>query len=77
MQVDPIKPKLIAPGTKCLKLKYDEPLSSFAFKIKLRRYSLVCVPPALPAHPHVVAPVAGRHHLTAHILDVFIRRFRV
>ena len=36
-QVDPIKPKLKAPGTKRLKLKYDEPISNFAFKFKLRR----------------------------------------
>ena len=41
MQVDPIKPTLKAPGTKRLKLKYDEPLSKFAFKFNLRRYSLV------------------------------------
>ena len=29
---------LKAPGTKRLKLKYDEPLSNFAFKFNLRRY---------------------------------------
>ena len=39
MQVDPIKPTLKAPGTKRLKLQYDEPLSSFAFKFNLRRYN--------------------------------------
>jgi hypothetical protein len=33
-----VKPKLKAPGTKRLKLKYDEPLSNFAFKFNLRRY---------------------------------------
>ena len=38
MQVDPIKPKMNAPGTKRLKLKSDEPLSSFAFEFNLRRY---------------------------------------
>jgi hypothetical protein len=38
VQVDPIKPELKAPGTKRLKLKSDEPLSSFGFKFKLRRY---------------------------------------
>ena len=38
MQVDPIKPKLNAPGTKHLKLKCDELLSNFAFKFSLRRY---------------------------------------
>ena len=39
MQVDPIKPTLKAPGTKRLKLKYDEPLSKFAFKLNVRRYT--------------------------------------
>ena len=38
MQIDPVKPKLKPPGTKRLKLKYDEPLSKFAFKFNLRRY---------------------------------------
>ena len=33
-----MKPTLKAPGTKLLKLKYDEPLSIFAFKFNLRRY---------------------------------------
>jgi hypothetical protein len=39
VQVDPIRPKLKAPGTKLLKLGYDELLSSFAFKFNLRLYS--------------------------------------
>ena len=38
MQLDPIKPTLKAPGSKRLKLQYDELLSRFAFKFKLRRY---------------------------------------
>jgi hypothetical protein len=38
VHVDPIKPTLKAPRTKRLKLKYDEPLSNFAFKFNLRRY---------------------------------------
>jgi hypothetical protein len=38
VQVDPIKPKLKLPGAKRLKLKCDERLSKFAFKINLRRY---------------------------------------
>jgi hypothetical protein len=33
-----MKPKLKPPGTKRLTLKCDEPLSSFAFKLNLRRY---------------------------------------
>ena len=39
VQVDPIRPTLKAPGTKRLKLKYDEPVSNFAFKFNLRRYN--------------------------------------
>ena len=39
MQVDPIKPTLKAPGTKRLMLKYDKPLSNFAFTFNLRRYT--------------------------------------
>ena len=37
MQVDPDKPVLKAPGSKRLKLYYDESLSSFNFKFNLRR----------------------------------------
>ena len=39
MQVDPIKATLKAPGTKRLKLKHDELLSTFAFNFNVRRYS--------------------------------------
>ena len=38
--LDPIKPVLIAPGTKRLKLYYDEPLSNFDLDFNLRRYSM-------------------------------------
>jgi len=34
-----MKPTLKAPGTEHLKLKYDVPLSNFAFKFHLRRYT--------------------------------------
>ena len=40
MQVDPIKPKLKAPGTQRLNQKFDKPLSSFAFKFNLRHYTM-------------------------------------
>jgi len=40
MQVDPIKPTVKASGTKRLKLICDGPLSNFAFKFTLRRYTL-------------------------------------
>ena len=35
VQVETMKPMLNAPGTKRLKLSYDEPLSNFAFEIQL------------------------------------------
>ena len=40
MQVGSIKAVSKAPGTKRLKLNYDELLSSFAFKFNVRRYKL-------------------------------------
>jgi len=40
VQVDPIQTTLKAPGTKRLKLRCVEVLSSFAFKFNLRRYCL-------------------------------------
>jgi len=41
VQVEPMESTLKAPGTKRLKLKYDNLLSSFAFKFNLRRYTPV------------------------------------
>jgi hypothetical protein len=38
VQVTPTKPVLKASGTKRLKLRYDEPLTNFAFKLNMRRY---------------------------------------
>jgi hypothetical protein len=35
-----MNPTMTAPGTKRLKLACDEPLSNFAFKFSLRRYSM-------------------------------------
>ena len=40
VQVAPIKPTLIAPGTKRLKLTCDERLSDFAFNFNLRCYTM-------------------------------------
>jgi hypothetical protein len=37
-----MKPKLKPPGTKRLKLKHENPLSSFAFNFNLRRYRADC-----------------------------------
>ena len=42
MQAAPIKPKLKAPRTKRLKLKYDGPLSNFAFNFNLCCYTGGC-----------------------------------
>ena len=39
MQVDPIKPKLKPPRSERLKLHCDHPLSRFACKFNLRRYT--------------------------------------
>ena len=39
VQVDPMKPRLKAPGAKQLKLKCDILLSTSAFKFNVRRYS--------------------------------------
>ena len=39
LQVEPMKSKLKAPGTKRLKLDYDMALSSIAFNFNVRRYS--------------------------------------
>ena len=39
VQVDPMRPEFKAPGTNLLTLEYDEPLSTFAFKFNLRRYT--------------------------------------
>ena len=44
VKVDPVKPKLKAPGTKRLKLKYDQLLSSVAFSFNLCRYIWDTVP---------------------------------
>ena len=41
VQIDPIKPKLKLPRTKRLKAKCDDPLLTFAFKLKLRRCMMV------------------------------------
>jgi len=45
VQVDHMKPKLKPPGTKRLKLKSEEPLSTVAFKFNLRRYIMAALAP--------------------------------
>jgi hypothetical protein len=39
VQLDPMQSRLKAPGTKRLTLHCEEPLSSFAYKFNLRRYT--------------------------------------
>jgi len=41
VQVEPMNPMLKPPGTQCLKLKHDDPLSTFAVNFSMRRYSEV------------------------------------
>ena len=53
VQVDPIKPTLIPPGTKLFKLQCDELLSNFVFNHDLRRYTKVS-----QMHRHLI-PWAG------------------
>ena len=48
-----MKPKLKPPGTKCLKLKCDIPLSTSAFKFNLRRYIKGWANLAMRAYPEV------------------------
>ena len=59
MQVDPMKSKLKLPATKRLKLNCDEPLSNFAFKLKLCRYTEVMELMMVPKM--IVSPQAGAH----------------
>ena len=40
MQVDPNKPTLKAPGAMHLKLRCDGPVSNFAYKFNMRRYTV-------------------------------------
>ena len=64
VQVDPIKPTLKAPGTKRLKLKFDKPLSSFAFTFNLRRYNMVGNAYTLAYAPNSVESWKGQKLLT-------------
>jgi len=63
VQVGPMRPTLKAPGTKCLKLQYDVPLSNFAFEYDLRRYS-ECVGDGISAKPYPPLSRVGRWRLT-------------
>ena len=56
VQLDPIKPTLEPPGSKRLKRKCDVPLSNFAFKFELRRYSKVTSTSRTCATPATSSP---------------------
>ena len=66
MQVDPIKPTLKPPKTKLSKLKYDKPLTNFAFKCNLRRFSmaLIALNCLLLAMYDPLSPEVGQCRLT-------------
>ena len=68
MQVDPIKPKLKPPRSKRLKLKCDEPLSKFAVKFNLRRFTMarlkMVFSRGIVAAAHQCGAVVGRCVLT-------------
>jgi hypothetical protein len=61
-----MKHTLKAPGTKRLKLKYDEPLLKFAFKLNLCRYSMANMMYSLAQFDHLPHrdTMVGRCRLT-------------
>jgi hypothetical protein len=64
VQVGPIKPTFKAPGTKRLKLKYAVPLSNFAFKFNIRRYTKMSnphYPPEIQAETTLINFTAGAY----------------
>ena len=63
MEVDSIKPKLKAPGTKRLKRTSREPHSNFAFKFNLRRYTQELLSRGIDMTTDLI-PVVGRCGLT-------------
>ena len=73
VQVDPIKPTLKAPGTKRLKLKCADLLSSLAFKFNLRHFTLVPPPPPLALRgllpPPSGAAIASHEGFTSQGVD--------
>ena len=56
-----MKLKLKPPGIERLKLKHDEPLSTFAFNCNLRRYTVVRL---AAVHRTVLPPGRGLHSST-------------
>jgi hypothetical protein len=60
-----MKPMLKAPGTKRLKLNYDEALSNFAFKFSLRCYSMAGVKVSTSQYDETVKSCV---HMLCHLL---------
>jgi len=59
VQVDPSKPTVKAPGSMLSKLRYDGPVSNFAFNFNLRRYTKVVDTPPIKPKP-VAAPMGAK-----------------
>jgi len=76
VQLDPIKPILKAPGTKRLKLQYDEPLSNFAVEFNLRRDTVegqLLTVDYLVNTCHADVNIADRWHSTAFQAGAYTR----
>ena len=76
VQVKPVKPKLKAAGTKRLKLQYDEALSSFPFKFKLRHCTMGQVL-ALEARGTMSGDSAFHHRLVTDLRGAHTLRTRL
>ena len=59
VQVDPIKPTVKAPGIKLVKVKCDEPLSNFVYKLNLRRYTMVTAEAACDELAELLGELGG------------------
>jgi hypothetical protein len=78
-QVEPIKPLLKAPGRVLLKLRYDELLSSLAFKFNLHHYSwgpagTSAVGSYFALLWNSVGP--GRYRSPCHMMPLWLFRFK-
>jgi len=69
VQVDLIKLSLKPPGTEHLKLKGDDPLSNFAFKFNLRRYTSGKYRVELARKHKLQAEASARRH-RAEVVDL-------
>jgi hypothetical protein len=71
-----MRPVLKPPGSMLLKLRFSRPLSDFAFKFNLRRYTMAAAGvPALVAR--VLGFEAGRCRLTPDVYGYSVRCIRI